>query len=359
VDTSEFWIWRQALDDEPTHPAPPGMLSEFLTPGSSDIREAVGRRIEQTPGCFYYRLDDTAAQLRISAVAYHGHSLSLVREFAAARRGDDQLADGRVLDVPVDPRVLFETLGLGFARVINPPPPPEWRDARREYNALAREVLSDKTLGLHTPKQVDLAFRAGSLQDGSGAWQRWQDIRPTFRVHRETVWLDRSVLQFVADYAASEELIVWTAFPAFGRELSRLTGMPFFHEQGVDSRSGEYLQTTRGGRSVIASIAANATGRNLQDRWSRNLIVGCPGKADLLQQLIGRTHRRGQPASLVQVVVLLASIEHVMSLYRARERALYDRSMNRALESRLLDCDWAVKPVAAYKKRSSPWQLRR
>ena len=158
---------------------------------------------------------------------------------------------------------------------------------------------------------MDLAFRDGRLIDTSGAWQRWQDIRPSFRAHREIVWLDTSVLKFVSERVTSspEPMIVWTAFPAFGEALSQLTGLPFFHELGLDSRSGEHIQSTRGGRSVIASIAANSTGRNLQDRWSRNLIVGCPGKADLLQQLIGRTHRRGQMAPVVRVEVLLASIE--------------------------------------------------
>ena len=131
LDRSEFWIWCQALDDDPgfdvttsakRNRAPPGKLADLCpevpSPDLAAIRAAVGLRIASTPGCFYYRIDDTESQLEISAVRVPKHSEVLTREFAAARSGSDQLSDGRVLDVPVVDSVLFQTLGLGFARVI-------------------------------------------------------------------------------------------------------------------------------------------------------------------------------------------------------------------------------------------------
>jgi hypothetical protein len=190
-------------------------------------------------------------------------------------------------------------------------------------------------------------------------------MEPTFEVHKHTVWIDDGALQFVEEYIARQDAgcIVWTAFPAFGQKLARRTGLEFFHAGGL-SASGKSIETyvpgVDGPRAVIASINANATGRNLQNRWFRNLVVGCPAKADLLQQLIGRTHRRGQAAETVYVDVLFSSIENVLSLYKARERATVDRTLGRALESRLLDCDWQVRPLIEHVDVSSPvWSARR
>lgn len=71
---------------------------------------------------------------------------------------------------------------------------------------------------------------------------------------------------------------------------------------------------------MIASVAANGTGKNLQ-AWNKNLIVSCPTGAAVWEQLLGRTHRQGQKADEVQVDVLIGCVEHVDAWKRARAEA--------------------------------------
>lgn len=362
LDSREYWLWRQVTDFDPgydpsTHRKrsrpPPGILSSF--PGE-DVREALGRRIESTPGVFYYRCNDVQSSLCIDSLDYRQHSPLLRDEFACVRRSDE-LSDGRVVDIPVTDSVLFATLGLGLARVINPPPPDQWLTARREYRSLTREILRAGHPGLHTPEQVSALFESGQLSHP--AWDRWQANAPTFQPQRQNIWLDDGPLEFIAGRATGRQLI-WCAFPEFARRLSALTGLPYFHSQGL-SASGACIDNYRPGvdgpETAIVSIAANATGRNLQ-AWSQNLVIGCPGTADLLSQLIGRTHRRGQRESTVNVTIVMASIENPLALYRAREHAQVDRTLGRAVENRLLDCGWLVPSLRDYHLAGDPvWSL--
>lgn len=376
TDANEWWLWKAALDDSSFDPAkkrkrerpPPGVLADWVPDGVEvsleTVRNAVGLRIESTPGVFYYRTDDAPGSLRMVSWQFTNHPPTLAQEFAAARGGADELSDGRVIDVPVDDKVLFQTLGLGFVRIIDPPPPMEWRAARKAWNSYAREVLRDESLGFDTPGEIVLAIERGDLIDTSGSYETWKAIYPTFEVHKHVVWLTDAVAEAVCervrDRPEGEPVLVWVPYPALGRKLSKLLGVPFFHSKGF-SADGEYVERydPRGGPCVL-SVNANATGRNLQGRYSRNIVVGDISKADRLQQLIARTHRRGQTATETHVEFFVASIETALSLHKARERAKLDRDLGRAKQSKLLDGDWLVPDVASFWDNSSPiWSKKR
>jgi hypothetical protein len=51
----------------------------------------------------------------------------------------------------------------------------------------------------------------------------------------------------------------------------------------------------------VASIAAHGQGKNLQTAFSRNLITTFPANDGIVEQLVGRTHRYGQPKPEVTV----------------------------------------------------------
>jgi hypothetical protein len=70
-------------------------------------------------------------------------------------------------------------------------------------------------------------------------------------------------------------------------------------------------------------------------------VVGVSGKADQQEQQLGRTHRRGQTRP-VEVQYLIASIENLESLYKARERAEHDRDTGRNESGKLLSGTWEV-----------------
>jgi hypothetical protein len=89
--------------------------------------------------------------------------------------------------------------------------------------------------------------------------------------------------------------------------------------------TGKYIEDGHG--PVIASIAANSTGRNLQMKWHKNLMTSCPSTAAAVEQWIGRTHRTGQEADTVTVDVLLGCREHWDAMDGARAQAAAERDM--------------------------------
>lgn len=338
----ELQMWCQAVDASVRQRRAPGVLRDFAEGNSEDltaVRAGVGARIEETPGNIYSRSGDVACSLYLDYVRYDA-SDTTEQIFEHVRKSGDTLPDGRVLETPLELYLLFQTLSLGFARVIDPPPPKEWRDRRRDMARFVTDILSQTASGLCSPKEVLDLCKSGEL-DSEGVYESWMEIKPSFVMHSEIQWFDDHAVEFVADYALKNNCLVWVPFPAFGRKLRDKTGLPYFHHNGKDEKLGS-IEEYPGGSSVILSTQANSTGRNLQDRWHENFIVAPSAKSDQLEQQIGRTHRRGQKAEEVTVRFLLGSVENYEALMRARGRALLDRDIGRSSANKILSGDWLL-----------------
>lgn len=351
----ELSSWADALDATVMVRTAPGCLSEFAG-GSillADVRAGVGARIAQTPGNIYFRDDSVACSLYLDAHKLEEVGPEIDKTFAYVREHEDEMPDGRVIDTPIERWRTFYTLGLGFVHVIDPPPPKEWREARRLYNAFVREILARNEPGLDQPLLVGEACARGIIDSG-GLYEAWKEIEPTFKVHSKIVWYDDSALHYCAKWAKEHHGLVWTPYPAFGKRLAELTGLPFFHQQGVCSKHG-LIDEYHGKTSAVVSTQANAMGRNLQDRWSKMLIVAPSAKSDLLEQQIGRVHRQGQLAESVEITFLLSSIETWEALQKARySRSEFDKDFGQARGSKLRGCDWLVADGSEVAKWRGP-----
>jgi hypothetical protein len=229
-------------------------------------------------------------------------------------------------------------LALGFHYVWDPRPPQEWRDARRAWNALVREVLAHSRT-LDSPKAVALAVDAGKLPNAVGVLERWREIKPTFRENVVAIWHDHSALNTCAEWM-QQPGIVWTEHVLFAEKLAELTGAPYYGGDGLTA-DGKYIEDADGKTSIIASIDANKDGKNLQEAFWRNLVTCPPDGALVWQQMIGRTHRTGQPSDQVEVDVFLGCLEHANAWRNAVANAGVVRD-TMGSESKLLtaDVDW-------------------
>jgi hypothetical protein len=99
------------------------------------------------------------------------------------------------------------------------------------------------------------------------------------------------------------------------RGSSGPTGIPYYGRKGLDA-AGHSIEDHPADKPLIASIAANAEGRNLQ-RFNRNLIVSAPPTGALWEQLIGRTHRPGQESDEVRADVFVGCSEAAAGFWRA------------------------------------------
>ena len=309
--------WASALDETPEG-GPPGAeltkldvgalsaLCPTQPPTLENVRRGFRSRLVETPGV----VATAGAAERVDCSLYiRAHLLKVQpvteRHFATLR-GLWETPDGWPLSQGVDVWRHARELALGFHYVWDPRPPKPWMDARKDWSSFVRAVLSTSRT-LDSELQVAHAVSVGKIDD-EGRLLRWQQIRDTFTPNTIAVWHDTSALEYCAAWAKRPG-IVWTEHAFFAERLSKETGIPYFGESGFSS-DGVYIEDAPNG-PIIASIRANKDGKNLQHKWSRNLIVSPPEGWDVWQQCIARTHRPGQKADEVEVDCLWACMEHV------------------------------------------------
>lgn len=313
----ELDVWSDALDERTNlfQRLDPGALVA-LSGGDSDlgaVRRGLQSRLLETPGVVGSTGDQVACSLLIEG---HAYSVSDETEKNFCQlRSLWETPDGWAFSEAVELWRHARELALGFHYVWSPRPPSDWLDARREWASFVRRVIG-RSRSLDTELQVVHAVDDGKVDD-AGLLEAWRSLRPTFKPHTEVVWHDSSALEFCAKWMERGAGIVWCEHVLFAEALSKAVSRPYFGANGVDAGGSTIEQATG---AVIASVAANSTGRNLQ-KWSRNLITSCPMNAPIWEQLLGRTHRDGQRADTVEVDVMIGCSEHVNGFERARGAA--------------------------------------
>jgi hypothetical protein len=168
----------------------------------------------------------------------------------------------------------------------------EWLDARRRWNKTVREELGgDHQKGYDTEALVVARIRAGlASEDLTRTYERWR--REKARVcngqdpPKEPVWIDREFPRKLVELAQrfDRPCILWVESDAM--QLA-------FEEDGVVSYRGKEPPAEPEAQVSVMSWRSHGEGRNLQG-WDRCLIGEPPGGAPVWEQLLARTHRRGQ-----------------------------------------------------------------
>lgn len=338
--------WADALDEKinPLRRADPGALLTLGPPeGAEDptteARRIFRSRLMQTPGVVNTAGAGVSCSLYVSALRYEVGEVT-ERNFHTLR-STWTTPDGWALSEAVAVWRHARELALGMHYVWDPRPPEEWLMSRRTWARFVRETLS-RSRTLDTELQVAHACAKGALEDE--AFRDWAKVRPTYTPAPKAVWHDDSALRTCQEWLDRNQGIVWTEHAFFARELSRRTGIPYYGAQGLD-RQGRYIEDATG--PIIASVKANCTGRNLQHKWSRNLITSCPTVQNEWEQLIGRTHRDGQQADEVTVDVLFGCWEHFDAFEKARASAQMAHDTigdpNSPPKLLLADIDWPTE----------------
>ncbi len=318
--------WAAALDEpkatrygEEPERMEPGALLEFCDEDERQLdpykaaRVGFRRRLTETPGVVATAGDgeSVGCSIRITGHVYELRDASTEARFANLR--DAMLRpDDFELKTGVDVWRHAKEIALGFHSRWVPDPPREWLEPRRNWNAFVRAYLG-RSRTIDSPEQVANSVLAGRLED-NGLLAAWLAVKDSYPYEVMSVWHDDSVLNLAAKWA-KQPGIVWTDQVFFAEKLAEITGRSYYGAGGLDKR-GEYIEDSTS-KTIIASIDANRDGKNLQHKWSRNLLVGPPDGWDALQQCIARTHRPGQTADEVVVDVLIGCREHVSAWRKA------------------------------------------
>lgn len=321
--------WAGAIDPS-DFPAPIGALSKLCRAGEH-LHAGWQRRLRDTKGVVSSP-DESNCQ---ASLIFSERRVELPGEVGKLIHEIHQLwqrPDGEELvDAIAKARCAREMACGFFYRWKWPRGEPEevilaWLAARKEWHRELREKLKRSRPHMDSPLLCTRAAirhyegYAGDLPIWPAAhWPEWARLRTTAHPETETIWRSDFLVRDAAAWARANVGIVWYEHDAFGRAVAELAGAPFYGP-GVDA-SREILGEV-GNRSIVASIRAHGTGKNLQ-MFSRNLVANPPSDGATWEQLVGRTHRQGQIADEVTVEVYRHTDDMRQALDKARMYSAY------------------------------------
>lgn len=327
LDPVELSLWSACLAPPRWSSGPPpnpGALNQ-LTQDGENIRQGYCRRLIETPGV----ITTEDAQLPTKLVLRSrspGDVPARLNEYIKAARKEGHTPGDDPLENPAEVAACCAQLVCGFYyhTVFTRGEPEEliakWYNARKKWNRELRAKMEESRLPmLDAPELLaEAAERAATGYTGplpvwySRNWVEWRDIQRQVVPEQTTVWLDDYLVNDAIHWAKENGPgVIWYNHTAFAYRLAEVSGFPLY-EGGTNPESDE-----RGDRTIICSIDAHATGKNMQ-QWCRALIANPQGR---WEQLLARHHRKGQSADEVIVDVYTHTTEFEKPLVEAIERA--------------------------------------
>src|SRR4029077_5568554 len=173
----------------------------------------------------------------------------------------------------------------------------------------------------------------------AATWAAWREISDAVRPTTDTVWLSDFWARDAIKWARASPGVVWYLHTSFGHAVAEMGDLPFY---GEGAEASERILSERGDRSIVASLKAHGTGKNLQ-AFSRMLVANPPSNGGLWEQVIGRLHRHGQEKD-VDVYVYLHTQEFREALETGRRHAQYVQATTGKAEKLLFALDKTNSP---------------
>lgn len=307
--------WAAALDSSPV-PAPPGALVTLCEPGEK-VREGFRRRVVDTPGVVATAENELGVGLVISERELRAPPV--IREALKTMRETWTTPDeGEAFDDILTLHRYCRQLAAGFYyRWVWPANEPAtvrrtWLDARSAWHREVANFLTYRAKpGIDSPLLLAKACADGRVS--SMNYARWVEVKDTARPEVEAVWLNEYLVDDAVAWGQENVGIVWYEHASLGAAISRKGGFPLF------GPNADGILKEKGKRTIVASIRAHGTGKNLQV-FDRNLVTTAPTSGTVWEQLLGRTHRPGQKADEVTVEVY----RHTLEMRSAMNKALRD-----------------------------------
>jgi hypothetical protein len=318
-----------------------------LCSGEETTREGYRRRLVETTGVV--TSFDATLPVRLSlGVRTPPPAPPEVEQALAVLRGEAQRPDGEELTEQTEVAACARQLACGFFyRWIYPRGEPvelveRWFAARRAwFSELRRALEHDRRDMVDSPKLLrdaaerwhDPHYQGAAPTWASEAWPAWRDVRELVVPEVAHTWLSDWLVRDAVTWGREHVGVIWYGHRVVGEAIARAGGWRLYG--GGDQASEDLLQDA-GDRTVVASIKAHGTGKNMQP-WHEALVTHVSSDAGVWEQLLARHHRTGQRQD-VRVWVYQHTVELRQALEDARERARYVHGTT-GLEQRLLYAD--------------------
>ncbi len=292
----EMADWAFVVAPDPALPMPPapGCIEELGQPGDTP-GEAYARRVLSTPGIVSTKQSSVDASIAASILM--PKLPTAIADAVDSVLSMWEVPDGHVIVDASGMHRAVSQLCLGFySKLVFPEGSDRegWYEARREWSRFLREAYRKWSMKLDSELPVINAIKDGRLKDPQGVYAKWKKIREEVVPWDEVVWLDDQwAAKVVTKWLGKRGGLVWTHWVPVGEQIARVTGVPYYGA-GTDPEADAPFE------SAVLSVMAHFEGRNLQFA-NRNLLLTQTPSGAVLQQLIGRTHRQGQRADMVEV----------------------------------------------------------
>jgi hypothetical protein len=308
-----------------------------IDPTVQDVRLAFGRRFSETLGVVAANGGDGVCAASLTIATPTLTPPPEISQALAQMRADWATPDGvEFLDAISLWRHCRE-LALGFYYRWTTQPPELWRMARKEWAAISRWIIEHGRKHVDTVQDAANSIDRGEYPEFVPYLERWRAVEPDFEPETEAVWLSNHMLDWVNEDVSDRVTLYWVEHRAMGEALARRTGLDFYAP--ICERTKRSILDHPKRTSAIVSWNACRTGFDLP--WaSRNVIVSPPTNARAWEQLLGRTHRKGQLADEVNVIVPVWCPEHRNAIDQAVADAHCNRDMMGSTQKLLL-ADWA------------------
>ena len=324
----EMMDWALSLDDgiNDWERPPPGALKRFTPYDKVELgkmtreellevcREGYRKRLIETPGVIATQQTGIGASLVINK-----RSVEVSEEINKALedlRSNWTTPHGEEVTDAVDYWRKARELSQGFYYrwEWDGPVDQEWLDARSAWRSFVRRTTQ-------RDKKRDTELRVVQACENDEIYSPefvvWQALKDRANPVTVAEWVCDSFLQDAIKQAKDKDILVWFEQKAVGERLEKLTGWPLFSGDGV----GLEKQLEKGG-PILASVRSHGVGANLQ-KYCQNLVLSPSPSGSTWEQLLGRTHRPGQEADEVEVIVYQHSPEFCEALEKARTNSEY------------------------------------
>ncbi len=323
---NEVADWANALDAEPAMYTHPGALMRFCEP-EENVREGFRRRVAETTGVLM--APEVALGLPLKTRKLDMQIPSIVHQMLEEVRRDWAIA-GQELTLAIDRMRFLKQLACGFYYRWKWPdgvPDYEWLEARNAWNREVREKLKRPRPGMDSPYFLERAAQSGKWK--SESYANWSEVKDRPVPPNEAIWISDFLIKEVEKWI-DDRSIIWYGWIAVGERLAEDLKLPLYGE-GTDA---DIARET----CIVCSMKTQSTGKNLQDRYDRNLLTSPPVSARRLEQLIGRTHRYGQKSEVVKLDWYGHTPEYEQSMAKARGRAKFVRE-TQSQEQKILSAE--------------------
>lgn len=282
IDRSELLRWQRALDGTGDSRR---MFGAKTRKAAGEIYKA---RLAETEGVIISDDQFTAVPLRVRPIIVDASEA--MRDHYERLRDLWEMPDGWSLgDDQFQVAAAARQFANGFSYRLEPRPSEEFLKRRKAWANVSRKMVENGICD--SEGEAKALVRLGKTDERTERiLSRWEAAERSHPMRHVADWHCGAAIKFVKAWIEQfpERGIVWVKHIEFGEALEQATGAMFFRGQGDRD-----IRREKGDRTVIASIDANAKGKNLQ-AFRLNLIMDPPANGLAWEQLLGRSHRENQ-----------------------------------------------------------------